>query len=81
MHIKGGRGGELLNGGMSTTLIPEREIAATDLLDEIRRRLQSAHFAARGFEGELGGEALEPVADQLHRIRLLADGLAQALRR
>jgi len=66
---------------MSTTPAREREANATDLLDEIRWRLQSVHFAARGLEGELGGEALEPVADQLHRIRLLADGLAQALRR
>jgi hypothetical protein len=59
----------------------ERGIIVLDLLDEIRQRLQSAHFSARGLEGALGGDALEPVADQLHRIRLLADGLAQALRR
>ena len=50
-----------------------------ELLAEIRERLQSAHFAARDMRRfELVG-AREPIADQLHAIRLLAEELEARL--
>jgi hypothetical protein len=48
---------------------------ATQLLSEIRDRLQSAHFAARGLPLQSRAEAHDPVADQLHAIRVLAEEL------
>jgi hypothetical protein len=65
---------------MSAAAPFDRESQVLDLLDEIRQRLQTAHFNARGLNGPFNDEPREPVADQLHGIRLLADGLAQALR-
>ena len=46
-----------------------------ELLDEIRHRPQSAHFAARDLSGLERSRHREPVADQLHEIRMLAEQL------
>ena len=64
---------------MPTLSAAEHDHAAQELLDEMRVRLQSAHFSARGLKGLLGEEAQEALADQLHSIRLLADSLARVL--
>ena len=63
---------------MSTTpLTASRRSLA--LLSEIRERLQSAHFAARDMSIFEHASAREPVADQLHAIRLLAEELEARL--
>ena len=46
-----------------------------ELLADIRERLQSAHFTARGISLHGQPDAKQPVADQLHAIRLLAEEL------
>ena len=45
------------------------------ILGEIRDRLQTVHFAARGVRLSGRADALEPLADQLHAIRVLAEEL------
>jgi len=46
-----------------------------DLLAEIRDRLQTVHFAARGLRLFGRPDAQEAVPDQLHAIRVLAEQL------
>lgn len=48
--------------------------SAVNLLAEIRDRLQTVHFAARGLKFGRP-EAQEAVPDQLHAIRVLAEEL------
>lgn len=48
-------------------------------MNEIRERLQSAHFAARDMRRFELKEIREPIADQLHAIRLLAEELEARL--
>jgi hypothetical protein len=56
----------------------DRSIAGSEtsahLVEEIRRRLQIVHFTVRGLPCECPG-VCEPVADQLHAIRVLAEEL------
>jgi hypothetical protein len=59
---------------MSTTLHAP-SISTQQLLGEIRDRLQTVHFAVRGVQLSGGPDALEPLADQLHAIRVLAEAL------
>ena len=51
------------------------------LLSEIRDRLQTAHFAARGVELLDRSDGRERIADQLHVIRLLTVELETRLGR
>ena len=50
----------------------------SELLQEIRIRLQQAHFATRGMPCAEAHEP-EPLVDQLHTIRVLAEELADSL--
>ena len=49
--------------------------SAVSLLAEIRDRLQTVHFAARGLRLFDRPDAQEAVPDQLHAIRVLAEEL------
>jgi hypothetical protein len=62
---------------MESVLTPSTR-TSLELLSDIRERLQAAHFAARGFPLRRRDE---PVAEQLHRIRLLATELDAMLSR
>jgi hypothetical protein len=47
---------------------------SAQLIDEIRRRLQAVHFAVRGLPCQCPCVD-EPLADQVHAIRMLAEEL------
>lgn len=53
--------------------------STTELMSEIRDRLQTAHFAARGTELLDRQDGRESIADQLHVIRLLTVELESRL--
>jgi hypothetical protein len=55
------------------------EAKSRELLDELRRRLQELHFAARGFDWASGATPRQALADQLHGIRVLAEELDHSL--
>ncbi len=48
-----------------------------EALEQLCELLQEAHFSARGLD--FGRASGQPLAEQLHRIRLLAEGLKAQL--
>jgi hypothetical protein len=54
---------------------PNQVSTRRELLEQIRTRLQEAHFAARDMSWLEHSAEREPIADQLHMIRLLAEEL------
>ena len=61
------------------TSTPAATHTGRELLGEIRDRLQCAHFVARGVPLRNPDETPQPLADQLHAIRVLAEELDDVL--